>query len=165
LKVKPQISENGTIKLEIYQEVSSVQPSSINSTTGLITNKRSIQTNVLVEDGGIVVLGGLLQDEYSGNQEKVPLLGDIPLFGNLFKTESRSRKKTNLMVFLRPVVVRDGAATEQLSLDRYDLMRSGQQTAQPSFNLAVPINESAILPTQVLPQRVPAKSVLTVPLN
>jgi general secretion pathway protein D len=165
LKVKPQISENGTVKLEIYQEVSSVQASSINSTTGLITNKRSIQTNVLVEDGGIVVLGGLLQDEYSGNQEKVPLLGDIPLFGNLFKTESRSRKKTNLMVFLRPVVVRDGAATEQLSIDRYDLMRSGQQTAQPSFNIAVPINDSAILPTQVLPVRTPAKSILTVPLN
>ena len=103
LKVKPQISENGTVKLEIYQEVSSVQASSINSTTGLITNKRSIETNVLVEDGGIVVLGGLLQDEYSGNQEKVPLLGDIPLFGNLFKTESLSRKKTNLMVFLRPL--------------------------------------------------------------
>ncbi len=147
LKVKPQISENGTIKLEIYQEVSSVQASSINSTTGLITNKRSIQTNVLVEDGGIVVLGGLLQDEYSNNQEKVPLLGDIPLFGNLFKNESRSRKKTNLMVFLRPVVVRDGAATEQLSLDRYDLMRSGQQAAQPPFNLVLPINESAMLPT------------------
>lgn len=165
LKVKPQISENGTIKLEIYQEVSSVQASSINSATGLITNKRSIQTNVLVEDGGIIVLGGLLQDEYSGNQEKVPLLGDIPLFGNLFKTESRSRKKTNLMVFLRPVVVRDGAAAEQLSLDRYDLMRSGQKAAQPSYNFAVPVNESAILPTQVLPARAPAKSIQTLPLN
>ena len=152
LKVKPQISENGTIKLEIYQEVSSVQASSVNSTTGLITNKRSIQTNVLVEDGGIVVLGGLLQDEYSGNEEKVPLLGDIPLFGNLFKTESRSRKKTNLMVFLRPVVVRDAAATEKLSLDRYDLMRSGQQSAQPSFNLVLPINESALLPTKAAPR-------------
>ena len=158
LKVKPQISENGTIKLEIYQEVSSVQASSINSTTGLITNKRSIQTNVLVEDGGIVILGGLLQDEYSGNKEQVPLLGDIPLFGNLFKTESRSRKKTNLMVFLRPVVVRDGAATEQLSLDRYDLMRSGQQAAQPPFNIVLPINDSAMLPTTA-PQAVrPLKS-------
>jgi general secretion pathway protein D len=165
LKVKPQISENGTVKLQIFQEISSVQASSINSTTGLITNKRAFETNVLVEDGGIVVLGGLLQDEYSGNQEKVPLLGDIPLFGNLFKTESRSRKKTNLMVFIRPVVVRDGAATEQLSLDRYDLMRSGQQTAQPSFNLAVPINAAPILPTQVLPARTTPSSVLTVPLN
>lgn len=163
LKVKPQISENGTIKLEIYQEVSSVQASSINSTTGLITNKRSIQTNVLVEDGGIVVLGGLLQDEYSGNEEKVPLLGDIPLFGNLFKTESRSRKKTNLMVFLRPVVVRDGAATERLSLDRYDLMRSGQQSAQPAFNLVLPINDSALLPTKTLPTPRAATPVIDKP--
>ena len=149
LKVKPQISENGTVKLEIFQEVSSVQASSINSTTGLITNKRSIQTNVLVEDGGIVVLGGLLQDEYSNNQEKVPLLGDIPLFGNLFKTESRGRKKTNLMVFLRPVVVRDAAATEQLSLDRYDLMRASQTSAQPPFNIILPINDSAVMPASV----------------
>jgi general secretion pathway protein D len=150
LKVKPQISENGTVKLEIFQEVSSVQASSINSATGLITNKRSIQTNVLVEDGGIVVLGGLLQDEYSNNQEKVPLLGDIPLFGNLFKTESRARKKTNLMVFLRPVVVRDSAATEKLSLDRYDLMRTNQESAQPPFNIILPINESAVLPLPAL---------------
>ena len=163
LKVKPQISENGTIKLEIYQEVSSVQASSINSTTGLITNKRSIQTNVLVEDGGIVILGGLLQDEYSGNKEQVPLLGDIPLFGNLFKTESRSRKKTNLMVFLRPVVVRDGAATEKLSLDRYDLMRSGQQSAQPTFNIVLPINDSALLPTQTSTTPRPATTAIDKP--
>ena len=146
LKVKPQISENGTIKLEIYQEVSSVQASSINSTTGLITNKRSIQTNVLVEDGGIVILGGLLQDEYSGNKEQMPLLGDIPLFGNLFKTESRSRKKTNLMVFLRPVIVREAASTESLSIDRYDQMRAAQQMAQPRSSTLVPINEAPVLP-------------------
>jgi general secretion pathway protein D len=160
LKVKPQISENGTVKLEIFQEVSSVQASSINSATGLITNKRSIQTNVLVEDGGIVVLGGLLQDEYSNNQEKVPLLGDIPLFGNLFKTESRGRKKTNLMIFLRPVVVRDGADTEKLSLNRYDLMRASQESAQPSFNLILPINESAKLPPPVVR---PSKQPTTAP--
>jgi general secretion pathway protein D len=160
LKVKPQISENGTVKLEIFQEVSSVQASSINSATGLITNKRSIQTNVLVEDGGIVVLGGLLQDEYSDNLEKVPLLGDVPLFGNLFKTESRGRKKTNLMVFLRPVVVRDAAATEQLSLDRYDLMRASQTSAQPPFNIVLPINDSAVLPPPVLRS---SKQLKTVP--
>lgn len=160
LKVKPQISENGTVKLEIFQEVSSVQASSINSTTGLITNKRSIQTNVLVEDGGIVVLGGLLQDEYSNNQEKVPLLGDIPVLGNLFKTESRGRKKTNLMVFLRPVVIRDAAATEQLSLDRYDLMRASQTSAQPPFNIVLPINDSAVLPAPALRS---TKQLKTVP--
>jgi general secretion pathway protein D len=72
-----------------------VQASSINSATGLITNKRSIESNVLVDDGAIVVLGGLLQDEYAGNQEKVPGLGDVPLFGNLFKSETaRARRPT-----------------------------------------------------------------------
>lgn len=147
LRVKPQISENGTVKMAIFQEVSSVQAGSVNSTTGLITNKRSIESNVLVEDGSIVVLGGLLQDEYAGNQEKVPGLGDLPFFGNLFKSESRSRKKTNLMVFLRPVVMRDAAATNALSMDRYDMMRSGQQQGQPQNSVLVPVNESPILPT------------------
>jgi general secretion pathway protein D len=146
LRVKPQISENGTVKLTIFQEVSSVQASSVNSTTGLITNKRSIESNVLVGDGSIVVLGGLLQDEYSGNQEKVPGLGDVPLFGNLFKSETRSRKKTNLMVFLRPVVVRDAAASDALSLDRYDLMRNTQQQAQPPSSSSVPVNAAPVLP-------------------
>ena len=94
---------------------------------------------MLVEDGAIVVLGGLLQDEYSGNQEKVPVLGDVPLFGNLFKSETRSRKKTNLMVFLRPVVVRDAAAVDSLSMDRYELMRAGQRDLQP---LASPVLSS-----------------------
>jgi general secretion pathway protein D len=149
LRVKPQISENGTVKLTIFQEVSSVQASSVNSTTGLITNKRSIESNVLVGDGSIVVLGGLLQDEYSGNQEKVPGLGDIPFFGNLFKGETRSRKKTNLMVFLRPVVVRDAAASDALSLDRYELMRASQQRAQPENSSVVPINEAPVLPPAV----------------
>ncbi|PKO60562.1 MAG: type II secretion system protein GspD [Betaproteobacteria bacterium HGW-Betaproteobacteria-18] len=146
LKVKPQISENGTVKLAIYQEVSSVLASTVNASNGPTTNKRTIESNVLVEDGAIVVLGGLLQDEYSGNQEKVPGLGDVPLFGNLFKSEARTRKKTNLMVFLRPVVVRDAQATDKLSLDRYDLMRSGLQAAQPVPSNLVPINEAPLLP-------------------
>jgi general secretion pathway protein D len=160
LRVKPQISENGTVKMAIFQEVSSVQPGSVNSATGLITNKRSIESHVLVEDGSIIVLGGLLQDEYSGNQEKVPGLGDVPVFGNLFKSESRSRKKTNLMVFLRPVVVRDGAATNALSMDRYDLMRTNQQQTQPVNSSLVPVNESPVLPA-ITPQPAvaPAKPV------
>ncbi|WP_137892908.1 type II secretion system secretin GspD [Ramlibacter sp. 2FC] len=145
LRVKPQISENGTVKLQIYQEVSSVLASSVNSSTGLITNKRSIESSVLVEDGAIVVLGGLLSDEYAGNQEKVPGLGDVPLLGHLFKSEARSRKKTNLMVFLRPVVVRDAAATDSLSLDRYDLMRATQKDAQPVPSAVVPVNEAPVM--------------------
>ncbi len=146
LKVKPQISENGTVRLTISQEVSTVQASTLNAATGPTTNKRSIDTNVLVQDGSIVVLGGLLSDEYSGNQEKVPGLGDLPLFGNLFKSESRSRKKTNLMVFLRPVVVRDASASDALSVDRYDLMRSTQQASQPEPSVMVPVNEAPLLP-------------------
>jgi len=155
LRVKPQISENGTVKLQIFQEVSSVQASSINSATGLITNKRSIESNILVDDGSIVVLGGLLQDEYAGNQEKVPLLGDVPIIGNLFKSETRSRKKTNLMVFLRPVVVRDAAQSDALSLDRYDLMRGHQEAAQPRSSVVVPVNASPVLP-QLAPPAPPA---------
>jgi general secretion pathway protein D len=146
LKVKPQISENGTVKLTIYQEVSSVLASTVNAPNGPTTNKRTIESNVLVDDGAVVVLGGLLQDEYAGNQEKVPGLGDVPLFGNLFKSEARSRKKTNLMVFLRPVVVRDASASDRLSNDRYEQMRSSQQTNQPLPSSVVPINEAPVLP-------------------
>jgi len=146
LRVKPQISENGTVKLQIYQEVSRLDPASINSATGLITNKRSIESSVLVEDGGIVVLGGLLQDDFGNSQERVPGLGDVPLFGNLFRADSRSRKKTNLMVFLRPVVVRDGASTENLSLSRYEQMRSVQMEVQPAATPGIPAIGSPVLP-------------------
>jgi len=146
LRVKPQISENGTVKMTIFQEVSSVDLASVDSASGLVTNKRSIETAVLVEDGSVVVLGGLLQDEYAGNDAKVPGLGDLPFFGNLFKSESRKRNKTNLMVFLRPVIVRDAAATNAFSIDRYDLMRTNQQQAQPIPNKLVPVEGSPVLP-------------------
>ena len=146
LRVKPQISEDGSVKLQVFQEVSSVDPATVNSPNGPTTNKRSIETNVVVEDGAIVVLGGLLTDEYSGGQEKVPFLGDIPVLGNLFKGEARTRKKSNLMVFLRPVVVRDASSTESLSQDRYDFMRSAQQLGQPIPSLMVPINQAPVLP-------------------
>jgi general secretion pathway protein D len=132
LKVRPQFSENGTVKLTIYQEVSSVQASTANATNGPTTNKRTIESNVLVDDGSIVVLGGLLQDEYSGSQEKVPGLGDIPFLGALFRSEARSRKKTNLMVFLRPVVIRDASASDRLTNDRYEQMRATQTESQPT---------------------------------
>lgn len=158
LRVRPQISENGTIKMTIFQEVSNVLASSVNSTTGLITNKRTIESTVLVDDGQIVVLGGLLQDEYAGNQEKVPGLGDVPLLGNLFRSESRSRRKTNLMVFLRPVVLRDAQQTGSFSLDRYELMRGTQQQAQPAASRAVPVNEAPVMPDAAAQPSPPAPS-------
>ncbi len=93
-----------------------------------------------------MVLGGLLQDDFGNSQERVPGLGDVPLFGNLFRADSRSRKKTNLMVFLRPVVVRDGAATESLSLSRYEQMRSVQMDVQPTAGTGMPAIGSPVLP-------------------
>lgn len=158
LRVKPQISENGTIKMQIFQEVSSVDLATVKDANGPTTNKRSIESNILVEDGGIVVIGGLLQDDFSKSQEKVPGLGDIPIFGNLFKSESRTRKKTNLMVFLRPVVVRDALATESLSLDRYDLMRGLQKDSQPTPSTILQINEAPVLPPLTAPKPRPAAS-------
>ena len=146
LRVKPQISENGSIRLQIFQESSSVDPGSKKDPSGLTTNKRSIESTVLVDDGSIVVVGGLMQDEYGGGKEKVPLLGDIPFFGNLFKSETRNRKKSNLMLFLRPVVVRDSVQTEALTLDRYDLMRTDQKDQQPKSSGALGINDAPVLP-------------------
>lgn len=151
LRVKPQISENGTIKMTLFQEVSSVDPSSLKSASGLITNKRTIESTVLVDDGSVVVLGGLLQDTYATNEDRVPGLADLPVVGNLFKSESRSRKKTNLMVFLRPVVLRDARDTSNLSLDRYEQMRAIQKETQPVPSTALPINVAPVMPPQVAP--------------
>ena len=155
LRVRPQISENGTIKMTIFQEVSSVDSTTVNSTSGLTTNKRSLESNVLVEDGAVVVLGGLLQDTQAANQNRVPGLADIPFLGALFRSETKSRAKTNLMVFLRPVIVRDGASTEALSLQRYENMRSLQLNQadidkfnSPRFNFGVPM----------LPENLPLKN-------
>ncbi len=148
LRVKPQINDDGSIKLKIFQEISSIDASSKNDPAGLITNKRSIETNVIVDDGAIVVLGGLLQDEYADGQSKVPLLGDIPGLGNLFKSQNRSRRKTNLMVFIRPTVLRDEKSTSDFSDLRYRDMRDLQQGTQPSRHL---IFENKPVPS--LPER------------
>ena len=131
LRVRPTINENGTVKLTIFQETSTVDGATLANVNGPTTNKRSIESSVLVEDGGLVMLGGLLSDTYSNNVEKVPLAGDIPLLGNLFKSQARTREKLNLMMFLRPAVMRDGTATEAFAYDRYDEIRGMQQRAQP----------------------------------
>jgi len=89
-------------------------------------NTRSIQSTILADDGEIVVLGGLMQDQYSTSNSKVPLLGDIPWIGQLFRSEAKTRTKTNLMVFLRPVIVRDQATSSQISNDRYENLRQQQ---------------------------------------
>jgi general secretion pathway protein D len=127
LRVTPQVAEGGAVKLKVFQEVSSVVPtSSTVRSADLITNKRSIENTVLVDDGQTVVIGGLISDDTKNGESKVPLLGDIPVLGNLFKYQTRNRDKTNLMVFLRPVVLRDGKSAAALSGSRYDYIRGEQ---------------------------------------
>jgi len=151
LRVKPQISEDRTVKMQIFQEVSRLDPASVNSAAGLITQKRSIESNVLVEDGSIVVLGGLLQDDAGQGDQKIPGLGDVPLFGNLFKSESKSRRKTNLMIFLRPVVLRGAKDVEKFSANRYNVIRDQQLQQQPRPDAQDNRQDSAVVPALELP--------------
>lgn len=127
LRVKPQITDGGLVKLQIFQESSAVVPGTQNATQGPTTNVRSIETNVLANDGQVVVLGGLLEDNYQDGEQKVPGLGDIPLLGALFRSENKTRVKTNLLVFLRPIILRTADATGTLSDNRYNYMRETQQ--------------------------------------
>ncbi|PWF54819.1 type II secretion system secretin GspD [Massilia glaciei] len=131
LKVRPQISEGGTIKMAIYHESSSVDPASLNSPAGVTTNIRIIENNVIADDGQIIVLGGLIEDTEGDGVEKVRGLGDIPVLGNLFKYQTRKRAKKNLMVFLRPVIVRSKEQSSDIAADRYDYMRASGLSAQP----------------------------------
>jgi general secretion pathway protein D len=131
LKVRPQISEGGTIKLAIYHETSSVDKSTLTAASGITLNNRVIENNVIADDGQIVVLGGLIEDTEGDGVDRVPGLGSIPVLGNLFKSQSRTRKKTNLMVFLRPVVIRNKEQSTSLATDRYDYMRGQQQAILP----------------------------------
>jgi len=124
LRVLPQVSEAGAVKLRISTEISSVtRDKALVQSADIITNKRSLDSSVLVDNGDMVVLGGLIQDDQEASLDKVPLLGDIPYLGALFKYESRSHKRTNLMIFLRPVVVKDAQSAAALTGDRYDYIR------------------------------------------
>jgi len=148
LRIRPQIGEGGAVRMTIFQEQSSVKQDTAAGTTnaGPSTTKRSIENTVVVDDGAILVLGGLIEDRFITNKSKVPLLGDIPWLGALFRSESRERRRTNLMVFLRPIVMRDADAANRFSADRYDQIRGQQQTTQPTPSVILPINESPVLP-------------------
>ena len=167
LRVRPQISENGTVKMSIYQEVSKIDAATLKDTNGPTTSKRSIESNVVVDDGNIIVIGGLLEDSYSQAEDKVPVMGDIPVVGALFRSENRSRKKTNLMVFLRPVVVRDSMTSDALMTDRYEAIRALQQVVQPDNNLVMrSVSGAPILPPlepRAMPAAEPALQPTPVP--
>jgi general secretion pathway protein D len=149
LRVKPQISEGGNVRMTIYLEVSSLVPGTAQG--GIITNKRSFESNVVVEDGNFVVLSGLIEDRSNNQEQRVPLLGSIPGLGALFRYENRSRTKTNTMVFLRPVVVRDEATSANIAADRYEYMRTQVQRGTKPDTAILRGYEPEALP--VRPQR------------
>jgi general secretion pathway protein D len=148
LRVTPQVAEGGAVKLKVFQEISSVVPTNANvRSADLITNKRSIENTVLVDDGQIAVIGGLVSDDTKNGEGKVPLLGDIPYIGNLFKYQKRSRDKTNLMIFLRPVILRDAKSTAQLAGSRYEYIRGEQANhLQSSQDSILPPTGGPMLP-------------------
>jgi len=159
LRIKPQVSEGGTIKLQIYQEVSSVDATTLTSSAGVTTNKRSLESSVLVNDGQIIVLGGLIQDSVSDSKSKVPFLGDVPWLGSLFRYESRKHTKTDLMVFLRPYILRTEQDSQGLTQSRYEYLRGAQQQSQMSTSPLLPNMPAPSVPQLELKQPLPAPSL------
>jgi general secretion pathway protein D len=152
LHVKPQITDGGILKLQLYTEDSAI----VNGTTNATTNpsgpeftKRSIQSTVLADNGEIIVLGGLMQDNYQVSNSKVPLLGDIPWLGQLFRSEQKTREKTNLMVFLRPVIINDRSTAQAVTSNRYDYIQ-GVQGAYRSDNNVMKDKDDPVMPPMPL---------------
>ncbi len=145
LKVKPQINEGDAVRLDIEQKVESVAPSNAGA-ADLITNTRSVKTSVLVDDGGTIVLGGLIKDDVTESVQKVPLLGDIPFIGALFRNKSSTKVKTNLMVFLKPTIIRDAAIATRITSGKYDYIRAEQLGFQKKKILLVNKEDIPILP-------------------
>lgn len=168
LNVRPQISEGGTVKLDVYQEVSSVDQRA-SSAAGTVTNKRAIDTSILLDDGQIMVLGGLLQDGYTQSNEGIPWLSSLPGVGALFRSERRASNKTNLMVFLRPYIVRDANAGRSITRNRYDFIRRAQGNLKPEHSWALPDMDMPLLPPveQGVPDqgRAPRASIRAVPVD
>jgi general secretion pathway protein D len=130
MRVKPQISENNLVKMAIYQEVSSV--SSQVAGQGPILNKRDVETNVIVDDGQILVLGGLIENNYTDGSSGIPYLSNIPILGALFRSDSNNHTKTNLLVFLRPYILRDQGQDQEITANRMRFIEGKENTFKPS---------------------------------
>ena len=151
LKIKPQINEGNSVMLEISQEVSSLESATTVQASDLITNKRSVTTSVLVEDGQLVALGGLIDETVKQSEQKVPLLGDIPLLGNLFKARTSSKEQRNLMLFLQPTILRDEATASAYSGRKYNYMRARQLEQNARGISLMPGEEVPLLPERPQP--------------
>jgi general secretion pathway protein D len=141
LRIKSQVGENGTVRMTIYEENSSVS-----GTSSQVTNKTSVETYVTVDDGNMIALGGLIKDEYTDSATGVPLLQSIPILGNLFKSSGRTRSKSNLMLFLRPIVIRNQADADRLTMNRYDSIRSQQLSTLPDKSYLMRVNDAPVVP-------------------
>jgi general secretion pathway protein D len=143
LKVTPQINEGDAVQLTIEQEVSSLSGA---TSVDVLINKREIKTSVIVDDGGTIVLGGLIDEDVQESVSKVPLLGDIPILGNLFKSTTTSKRKRNLMVFIRPTIIRDGVTMNEISHRKYNYIRAEQLKRQAEGIPLMPFQEGPSLP-------------------
>ena len=146
LRVKPQITEGGTIRLALYQEVSRID--SVSTTTGTILSKRALESTVIVDDTQVIVLGGLIQDQLDNGSDKVPLLGDIPIVGALFRYDARRRQKTNLMVFIKPTVLRTNSDGREITSERYEYLRGEQERQGLPYRLFWGDPTQPVLPPQ-----------------
>ena len=164
LRVRPQISANGIVRMQIFQEVSSVAP--IYDPSGPVINKRNIESNVLVDDGQMIVLGGLITDEYGDSTSGIPFLSSIPIIGNLFRYDNKKRIKSNLLVFIRPYVLRDKDENEQMTKNRLDLMQTKEdQFKQLPMLLPTEKNMPNVRDAEVplVPPRLPSDTINTSP--
>ncbi|WP_210562319.1 type II secretion system secretin GspD [Psychrosphaera aestuarii] len=142
LKVTPQINEGSAVQLLIEQEVSSVS-GAVGVDVGI--NKRSIKTNVLAEDGGTIVIGGLIDEDVQESVSKVPLLGDLPILGHLFRSTGTTKRKRNLMVFIRPRILRDGASASDISQQKYNYIRAEQMKRDDDGIALMPLTNQPVL--------------------
>lgn len=146
LKVKPQINEGNAIKLEIDQVVSSIAPSLTAAANDLVTNKRQVKTVVMVDDGQIVVLGGLIDDNVNQSEQKVPLLGDIPFLGALFRSRSSTVQKTTLMIFLHPTILRTAEDNTRIAGGKYNILRAAQMNQVQKQGMFMPNVRTPVMP-------------------
>jgi general secretion pathway protein D len=151
LKVRPLIMQGGSVRLQLYQEASTVQDRT--NASGIITNKRTIESTVLVDDGQIIALGGLIEDKLSNDVDQVPGLGSLPIIGNLFRYESRRRTKTNLMVFLRPYIVRSAEALDAVSEPRYEDAAKRMREGDLESRFGLPAMEAPRMPERAAEPR------------
>jgi general secretion pathway protein D len=155
LNVIPHIGENGSVRLEISQEVSSIVDGTLNNASGVITNKNLIKTTVLADDQQTVALGGLMRDNSTYGQQKVPGLGDIPVVGNLFRSKNKNSDKTNLIVFLQPTILRNGTAVASVTEKSLEGIRTMQLVIDKNGTLKqIPLNINGLYPNTATPQPV-----------